>query len=387
MKFYSVPADFKLETIDKYDKLNQEYENAKVSETYGNITVGNMFGSGRSVELLPEVDLLRLSEYVEYSNRKNIDFNYTINASHLQNKEFTAKGILEIMSFLGRLHKMGIRWITVALPSLMEIIKSLKYDFKIKASVICQITTPNKARFYKELGVEKIVVDETLNRDFPKLKQIVEVFGDNVEIIVNQICHKDCSSRMFHYNQISTDSIELVNETSAKYYPHRCLIRRFENIGNLLKLTWVRPEDIHFYTAVGINYFKLQGRHIVLKGDPARTIEGYFKESYDGDLLEFLDMFNPTSHFRVPIDNKKLEGFLKPFYEREQFCKDNCPVCNYCESFARKCIDEKKMLEVSRAANEFFRQFDQFTKTIRHITDSSADKEKKEEIEADFDLN
>ncbi len=386
MKYFSIPSDFKKETIDKVEKLNHSYKDAKVIETYGNITLKNFLGSGRSVELLPEIDLTDLQDYIDYSKAKCIDFNYTINASHLQNKEFTAKGILEIMNFLSKLYKIGVRWLTVSLPSLMEIIKSSKYDFKMKASAICQITTPNKARMFKELGVEKIVVDESLNRDFYKLKRILEAFGDNVEIIVNSICHKDCVSRMFHYNQISTDSIEVSSEASVNYYPHRCLLKRYKNIGNLLRLTWVRPEDIPYYTAIGIKYFKLQGRHTVVNGDPARTVEGYFKGSYDGDLLELLDMFNPTSRFRVSIDNMKLEGFLKPFYEKEHFCKDNCPECNYCESFARKCINEKELREVYYAAKEFFHQFDQFSKIIGHATDGGTSKGKKEDIDADFDL-
>jgi len=146
------------------------------------------------------------------------------------------------MSFLGKLYNIGIRSLTISLPSLMEIVKYTKYDFKIKASVICQITNPNKARIYKKLGVDRVVVDECINRNFHTLKQVIAVLGDNVEIIVNSICHKDCGYRMFHYNQISTDSIKLSSEASANYYTHRCLLRRYESIGNVLKLSWVRQK-------------------------------------------------------------------------------------------------------------------------------------------------
>ncbi|MFW9880349.1 MAG: hypothetical protein ACFFG0_45330, partial [Candidatus Thorarchaeota archaeon] len=56
MKSFSVPADFKKETIDKYEKLNNSYKDSKVVETYGNITIKNLFESGRSVAELPKVD-------------------------------------------------------------------------------------------------------------------------------------------------------------------------------------------------------------------------------------------------------------------------------------------------------------------------------------------
>ena len=41
MKYFGVPADFKKETIEKYDKLNKEYSASRVIETYGNITLEN----------------------------------------------------------------------------------------------------------------------------------------------------------------------------------------------------------------------------------------------------------------------------------------------------------------------------------------------------------
>lgn len=388
MKYFSIPADFKKETIDKFKQLNDSYKDAMIHETYGNITLKNDLGSGRSVELLPEIDLVDLKEYVQYSQSKGIDFNYTINASHLQNKEFTNKGCLEIIHFLGKLYNIGVRSLTISLPSLMEIIHSSGYDFKIKASVICQVTTPNKARLLRKSGVDKIVVDESLNRDFFKLKQIVDAFGKNSEVIINSICHKDCTSRMFHYNQISSDSIKLAGETSANYYTHRCLLRRFEHISNLMKLTWIRPEDLHYYTSTGINHFKLQGRHTVVNGDPARTVECYFKESFDGDLLELIDMFNPTTNFRVAIDNKKLDGFIKPFYQIENFCWDNCESCGYCETFARKSIDENQLKEIYQGALEFFSQYDKFNQTLSYITKGAVSVESKaaDGLEADFDL-
>ena len=60
MKYYSLPADFKKETIDGYAKLNNNYSGAKVQETYGNITLDNVYVSGRSADVLPELYMNRL---------------------------------------------------------------------------------------------------------------------------------------------------------------------------------------------------------------------------------------------------------------------------------------------------------------------------------------
>ncbi|NQX47747.1 U32 family peptidase [Paenibacillus tritici] len=384
MEYYSVPSDFKMETIDRYAQMNEEYAHAKVLETYGNITVNNELASGRAVSQLPRIDLLDLRRYIEYSNAKNIDFNYTINAIYLNNKEFTREGVQEIRSFLADLYQAGVRSITAALPSLVEIIKSSGYDFAVKSSTLCQITNANKASFYRDMGVDRIVVDESINRNFGSLREIVKTFGDKVEVIINPICLKDCVYRMFHYNQIGGDSTGSASEISVNYYEHRCVLQRYRDIGNLLKISWVRPEDIPYYTSVGIHYFKLQGRHLVMKGDPVRTLKCYFDRSYDGDLMDIINMFHSINHFKILLDNKKLEGFIKPFYEKDHFCQKSCESCSYCTNYSKKIIDYDKATEVVQMAQTFYHEYDKFNGLIESC--SSEEEEMKRTVEVDFDL-
>jgi len=365
IKYFCMPTDFKKETIDAYDELNKAYPQAKIIETYGNITVGGQIGSGRAVNQLPDSGLLDLKLFIEYSRQKNIEFNYTINATHLNNREFTPEGIASLKSFLKDLYDAGVRSVTVALPSLFELIRAAGLDFKIRASTLCQITTVNKAAAHKERGMERIVVDESINRDFKMLRRIREVFGDKVEIIVNPICLKDCIYRMFHYNEITGDSIGRTNDVGVNYYEHRCVLQRNTKISNLLRMCFVRPEDIKYYTDIGIHYFKLQGRHLVLKGDAVRTVKAYLDESYDGDFMDLQYLFQSQNSFRLDFQNKKLDGFLKPFVEIDGFCKRDCEKCGYCEKFAQKIIDYEKAAEVIRSAERFYAEFDAFRQMIQ----------------------
>jgi len=370
MNYYSIPADFKKESIDKYESINNTHSDSKIMETYGNITVGNCLGSGRPTDLLPEVNLDDLYHYVRYSKQKGIDFNYTINASWTQEIEFTQKGAREIIDFLGRIYNAGVRYLTIALPSLVELVKSSGYDFKIKASTICAITNPNKAMAYKKMGVDRIVVDESINRNFPMLKRIIEIFGDEVEIIVNTLCHKNCIYRMYHYDQVSAATQKQPNEASATYYRHRCLFQRFANISEVLKLGWVRPEDIKYYRNIGIKYFKFHGRQAVFTGDVIKTIHHYFQQDYDGNLMELLYSFEPLNHFSIYLDNKKLDGFLEPFYKVENFCKNDCSACCYCENFAKKSIDYDQAKEIIHLAHKFYDEFDQYKQIINNAIQS-----------------
>jgi collagenase-like PrtC family protease len=362
-----MPADFKKETIDAYDDLNQKYKSAKIVETYGNITYGNKVGSGRAASQIPDSDLMDLKFFIQYSKQKNIDFNYTLNATHMENREFTPEGVREIKIFLRDLYEAGVRSVTAALPSLIQLIRTSGYDFEIKASTLCQITNANKALAYKNMGVHRIVVDESVNRDFRNLRRIREEFGDNVEMIVNPLCLKDCIHRKFHYNEITTDSTGASNDVSVNFYEHRCVLQRNSQISNLLRMCFIRPEDLNYYTNIGIHYFKLQGRHLVLVGDPLRTLKAYFDENFNGDVMDLIYMFYSQNSFRIPFDNKKLEGFLKPFASKEDFCKRDCKTCGYCEAFARKIIDYEKAAEVIQAAENFYDQYDKFNRMAREI--------------------
>ncbi|MCP4149893.1 MAG: hypothetical protein GY757_19260 [bacterium] len=374
MRYYSVPSDFKNETIDAYHEMNQKYPLSKVVDTYGNITVGDFFGSGRLTRQMPKSDFFDLKKYIKYCGERDIEFNYTFNTTYLRNMQFTREGAGSIKTFLDQLYEAGVRSMTTTMPSITELVQSFDHGFKIRTSTLCQITNPTKALAYKKMGTDKIVVDESINKDFFTLKAIRDVYGENVEVIANQICDKNCIYRMFHYNMIAGDVFGTSSNVGINYFEHRCVLQQLKSIDNLLKLCWIRPEDVKHYVDIGIHYFKLQGRHTFIKGgDPVRTLKCYFEESFDGNLMDLLSMFANLTSFKVYVDNKKLDGFLKPFMEKENFCKNNCTKCKYCETFAKKCIDFKEAEEVKEMAAEFFDVYDQFKNQQRSIIEQKED--------------
>lgn len=364
MKYFCMPADFKTETLDAYAQINRETPDAMIFETYGNITVKNQFGSGRNTTDLPVVDMEKLRDYIAHSTKLGIDFNYTINTPFMNNREFTAEGVTAFRNFLTELHDAGVRSLTLALPGLMEIAVGMEQNFAIRASVICNINSANKAMELKRMGAERIVVDESITRDFKALRNIVSAFGDKVEIIANSVCQQDCAYRIFHYNQIAGDSIEPTEGVSCTFYRHRCALRTHKEPETLLKAAWIRPEDLKHYTDIGIEYFKLQGRQAVASGDPVRAVKAYIDESYEGDLAELLFMFSPTKQLQVKLDNRKLDGFITPFVEDDNFCSRNCTQHSYCRRFTGKVIDGTGAEQVLAGGCRFLEENDPF-KTIQ----------------------
>lgn len=365
--YYSVPADFKKETIDAYYRLNNTYSDSKVIETYGQVTIGTGFESGRFPKVLPKVDMLELERYIEYSREHDIDFNYTFNSLYMKNMEFTSEGVKNIKSFLFDIHRVGVRVLTVAMPSLIELIQSTGLDFRIKASTLCQITSANKAEEYKKRGIERIVLDESVNRDFRTIRNIIEVYGDKVEIIANSLCHQECVYRMFHYLHTCGTYVQKLDGAENDFFVHRCTLKILKNLNHLMRLSWVRPEDIKYYNEIGLHYFKLQGREYVATGDPVRTVEAYFKGDYDGNLVDLMNLFSSLYKFKFKVDNKKLDGFIKPFVQVEEFCKHYCSECHHCDNYAKKAIDYDSAADMVKLADTFFTDMNEYGEYVKSI--------------------
>jgi collagenase-like PrtC family protease len=336
-----------------------------------------------------KVDLAALQSYIKYSNERDIDFNYTLNPSYIGNMEFTKSGIDRIKDFLHRLYQAGVRTLTIALPSIMELVQSMELEFKIRASTICQITNVNKAMYYQSLGIQQIVVDESINRNFYILKNMREAFDGRIEVIVNQLCDMNCIYRMFHYNMISSEFLGAANHVSIDFFEHRCVMQQFKDKSNLMKLSWIRPEDLKYYNSIGINNFKLQGRHTFVKGgDPVKTVECYLRESHDGNLMDLLTMFASLTSFKVYVKNKELAGFLEPFYQNRNFCRQNCTTCNYCETYAKKSINYPIAERTIQLAKEFYNGIDSY-KMLLTTSNTLVKKSKQENKDTDieFDLD
>ncbi len=339
MKYFCLPADFKHETIDKYAEINDRYDHSKIIETYGQLAPDSMFGSGRSPKNLPVVDINQLERYVKHGNNKGIEFNYVINASCMGSNELVKEGYHKICDFLKMLQDIGIQWVTICLPSLMEIAKYNTPGLKIKASTICQINSPSKAKFYEELGIKRIVLDEDIYKRFDILKNIRKVYSGDIEIITNSFCLNDCPYKTFHFNSFSHSYIY---EDKYPYYNTRCTNIHID-AENYLKLNWIRPEDLHYYSEIGINYFKLQGRTNVYDGNPIKAVTHYIEEHYEGDLISLLELFSesrPLSFARYKIDNRKLDGFFDRFAQEPGFCNKICSECSYCKGFADTSISQ-----------------------------------------------
>ena len=352
--FFSIPADFNIDTFNKLKELEKKYPNNKVREVFGNIS-GSKWPSGHGfLKSQRFADSLQsLKEYVAAANSHGIDFNYTFNASCLENGDILKAPLNEILDYVGELVNIGISRITVASPALIKEIHKSYPELKITASAITHVDSVIKAGWLEELGVQTIVLDEDITRNFQRINSICSHTNMDVEIIVNSKCTFNCLYRNFHYNSVCHNFPE--NSQMTFSYGGNCAALRHNNPVELIKSLWIRPEDLNVYADNGVTVFKIIGRERLSDIDLLKMVESYFAHSFEGNLVDLIFGFATTVK-HIYIDNKKLDGFIDKFLNENIDCLSKCTPdqCTHCYEYYNKSLIVKEKFDFGEGTADGF---------------------------------
>lgn len=391
--------------------INIVGDRKEVTEFYG-CAPSTMVGTGRPSFILGKISDEEIPNYIKKVHEKGLEFNYTLNAPCMNNEEFNIAKHKKLISQLEFLVESGVDGFTVSIPYLIELIKKQFPNVKVKASLIAQINSVQKLKFYESLGADEVMIDYMVNRDFKLLEQMREAANGKLTLIVNDFCLYQCPYRNYHYNCCGHASQQ---EHSTKgfyieYCAMKCTLERLNNPALLISSRWIRPEDLKEYENIGYDSFKLSGRRMATHWI-ANVVNAYANRSYDGNLSDLIDysllgmeenvhmpryeellngvkelnsdnfmkigMFYPKRPF---IDNKKLDGFLKPFMENH--CSGQCDKCGYCKAISKDVVTLDK--------EEVKRQKEMYGKLVEDLITSRMFYQKpedKEEIEMEWERN
>ncbi|MFH1391665.1 MAG: U32 family peptidase [Candidatus Diapherotrites archaeon] len=338
----------------------------KVYEFYGQ-TKNDVLGGGRSSFNFPSVQKDSLKKAVREMHDNDLKFNYTVNSMSFANKEFDREVQKRIFCHFNFLKNLEVDSITIANPMLMLFVKDNFPDFKICASVVLDITSLEEARFYKSLGVDRIILSKNLNKNYKRIREISENLNVEIQLVVNDPCLHQCPIRNYHNLTTSFSSMGIVNSSEyLSFCTLMCRKRMLENPEEIAKASWIRPEDMQIYRNAGVNSFKLVDRKESTYWIK-RAIKAYSGESYDGNLADLCSYFSPVKgngekennhlilmqdsdakfssfeqnknnlRFKPFIDNKKLGKYSKAmiFAECEQ---KSCSDCGLCREAAENTI-------------------------------------------------
>lgn len=340
----------------------------------------DIVGGARPGFVLPRISRDYVKRYIQACHEKGIEFSYLLNAPCLGNLQYSRKGYRQLIDLLGWIDQSGADAVTVGMPYLIDLVRKRFPRLKIKVSTTARVNTVRKALQYEAMGVEEIIIDEHINREFKALEAIRKAVNCNLELIVNNICLWQCPYNYEHVNHDGHAS-RIGEEEQYCYlqYPgYLCLYRKLTEPVELLKSPWIRPEDLSHYENIGYDHFKITER---FKRTPflVEHVRAYQNRRYDGNLLDFftlprkgaftpvhLEYFIKPEHVNIMkvselgkvfdlevrelihLDNRKLDGFIEHF-KKADCNQTSCSRCHYCEDIFKKAAAVKEE-EVKKAA-------------------------------------
>ncbi len=363
MKF-SVPTNWEEDLIPKLKK-------GDIDELYGSLA-RDIIGGGRASFLLPQISKRKAASHINQAHRSGLKFNYILNATCLGNREWTINWQRHLAVLLDWLTDIGVDRVTISIPYLLELIKKRYPKLKVCVSTQAGVDSVSRAKYWEELGADKITLSFVdVNRNIGLIRRIKQSVKCELQLIANLLCLKDCPFHRYH-------SVLHAHASQSDYYPGsffidycslKCTYMRLVNPVEFIRSPWIRPEDIHYYENIGLDSIKLVDRGMTSEAISFIT-EAYLKREYDGNLLDLMPhpskniLFKKSSFLRklrfffhpflvnifrlekgrrlftgasIYIDNKKLDGFLKYFIDKD--CSlQSCQECKYCEKVAKETL-------------------------------------------------
>ena len=346
----------------------------------------DIVGGARPGFVLPQVNRDYVKRYIHACHEKGLEFSYLLNAPCLGNLHYSRKGYGQLIELIEWIDESGADAVTVGIPYLVDLVRKRFPRLKIKVSTIARVNTVRKALQYEDMGVEEIIIDEHINREFKNLEAIRKAVKCNLELIVNNICLWQCPYNFEHVNHDGHASRKGEEEAYCylQYPGYLCLYRKLTEPVELLKSPWIRPEDLPHYETIGYDHFKITER---FKRTPLllEHVKAYENRRYDGNVLDLftlprkgaftplhLEYFIKPEHVDIlkvselgkvfdlevreliQMDNRKLDGFIEHFKTKD--CNEtSCSSCRYCETMFEKTavVKEGELKKAAQRVKEF----------------------------------
>ena len=217
---------------------------------------------------------------------------------------------------------------TVASPFVARTVKTFAPDVEVRASVNMRLTTLQAFRYLAPL-FDSYYLGRDVQRNLETVKRFSDwcrANGKKLCILANSGCLRNCPWQTYHDNLIAHSDDAMKTSNVSGWNPHLCwtLYKDRENFAEILKATWVRPEDLGRYEGL-VDVVKLATRQ---HANPDMVISAYERGSFEGNLLDLFEPGFSPAFFPTFIDNT---AFPSDWFERTSACARECTSCGYCE--------------------------------------------------------
>jgi len=224
---------------------------------------------------------------------------------------------------------------TVASPFVARTVKALAPDVEVRASVNMRLTTLQAFRYLSPL-FDSYYLGRDVQRNLETVKRFSDwchANGKRLCILANSGCLRNCPWQTYHDNLIAHSDEAMKTSNVRGWNPHLCwtLYKDRKNFAEILKSTWVRPEDIGRYEGL-VDVVKLATRQ---HANPDMVISAYERGAFEGNLLDLFEPGFSPAFFPQFVDNA---AFPSDWFDRTSSCPRECTQCGYCESALAKVL-------------------------------------------------
>jgi len=224
---------------------------------------------------------------------------------------------------------------TTASPFVARTLKKSFPEIEVRASVNMRLTTLQAFRYLAPL-FDSFCLGRDVQRSLDTVGRFSEWCHSNGKklcVLANSGCLRHCPWQTFHDNLIAHSDEAMKTENVKGWCPHLCwtLYRDERNFAEILKATWIRPEDLHRYEGL-VDTVKLATRQ---HANPDMVISAYERGGFEGNLLDLFEPGFSPAFFPRFIDNA---AFPPDWFDRTAACSRECTECGYCESVLDKVL-------------------------------------------------
>ncbi len=332
-KIFSVACNWDPKLLDGIERFS-------VYSVYGSLREESLSG-GRLPYKIVHITEKKFDSYIVKTHGNGIKFSYLLNTVCTSNQEQKQSFKKRFIKRLKWLHSKDVDEVVLSMPYLAELARDNFPEMNIEVSALALVETPTQAIFWKEMGAKSICLSQSITRDVESIKAIRKAVSIPLKIIVNESCLQYCPWGIQHNLYRSHAKIRSGKEED--YCRLKCSKLFFSKPQEIIKTTFIRPEDLGFYSRLGINYFKIVDR-LMPTSWLANAVKAYSNRKYEGNLLDLFPFYQKTIENTgakqkeyIYIDNSKLGGLVDCFKEKN--CRTQCgTTCKYCERIAKKAV-------------------------------------------------
>lgn len=281
----------------------------------------------------------RMEEELQATREMGIKLDLLFNANCYGGRAVSKHLENQVGSLLEHLESRvgGVDIVTTTSPFIARCVKTYFSKIETRATVNMRIDTSQAMAMMTDL-FDSFYIQRDVQRNLKHLERLrswSEQSKVKLGMLVNSGCLRNCPSQVFHDNLVAHES-DLAETDNVTWNPILCRrkMQHRDFRSNLLKATWVRPEDLQHYASYA-HVFKLATR---MHASPRHVLDAYCSGHFKGNLADLVEPSFSQEFAPSILDN---QHFPEDWFQQTSTCAGHCESCEYCDKALSQVIGEQ----------------------------------------------